>query len=90
MPGYVRGVYHDQLELQLEELEASATEDAVAAGTAEPDPPTVHGFTRKKAVRGPLPAHLPRERVIVPAPSSCPCCGGKLVEGRMLTIEPAW
>ena len=28
----------DQLELQLEELEASATEDAVAAGSAEPDP----------------------------------------------------
>ena len=56
----------DQLELQLEELEASATEDEVAAGTAEPAPPTVHGFTRKKPVRAPLPAHLPRERVVVP------------------------
>jgi transposase len=65
----------DQLELQLEELEASATEDAVAAGTAAPDPTTVHGFTRKKPMRGPLPAHLPRERVVVPAPPSCPCCG---------------
>ena len=70
----------DQLELQLEELEASATEDEVAAGTAEPAPPTVHGLTRKKPVRGPLPAHLPRERVVVPAPPSCPCCGGKLVK----------
>ena len=28
----------DQLELQLEELEASATEDIVAAGPVEPDP----------------------------------------------------
>src|ERR1700730_9954586 len=70
----------DQLELQLEELEASATEDAVAAGTAAPDPTAVHGFIRKKPVRGPLPAHLPRERVVVPAPPSCPCCGGRLVK----------
>jgi transposase len=68
----------DQLELQLEELEANATE--AAAGKAEPDPATVRGFTRKKPVRGPLPAHLPRERVVIPAPSSCPCCGGKLVK----------
>lgn len=70
----------DRLELQLEELEASATEDEVAAGSAEPAPPTVHGFTRKKPVRGPLPAPLPRERVVVPAPPSCPCCGGRLVK----------
>src|SRR6185437_11092 len=70
----------DQLELQLEELEASATEDEVAAGPAETDPTTVHGFIRKKPVRAPLPAHLPRERVVVPAPRSCPCCGGKLVK----------
>jgi transposase len=27
-----------------------------------------------------LPGHLPRERVVVPAPLSCPCCGGKLVK----------
>jgi transposase len=70
----------DQLELQLEELEASATEDEVTAGIAEPDPTTVRGSTRKKPVRGPLPAHLPRERVVVPAPSSCPGCGGRLVK----------
>jgi NAD(P)-dependent dehydrogenase (short-subunit alcohol dehydrogenase family) len=31
-------------------------------------------------VRGPLPAHLPRERVVVPAPCSCTCCGGMLVK----------
>jgi transposase len=78
----------DQLELQLEELEASATEDEVAAGPAAPDPTTVHGFTRKKPVRAPLPAHLPRERVVVPAPRSC-CCGRlvKLGEDVTETLE---
>jgi transposase len=70
----------DQLELQLEELEASATEDAVAAGSVEPDPTSVRSLTYKKPVRAPLPAHLPRERVVVPAPPFCPCCGGKLVK----------
>jgi transposase IS66-like protein len=24
--------------------------------------------------------HLPRERVVIPGPSSCPCCGGKLAK----------
>ena len=70
----------DQLELQFAELEVSATEDEVAARAAETEPTTVHGFTRKKPVRAPLPAHLPRERVVVPAPRYCPCCGGNLVK----------
>src|SRR5438105_15307089 len=70
----------DQMELQLEELEASATEDEIAVGTAEPDPTTVLGFTRKRPVRGPLPAQLPRERLVLPAPPSCPCCGGELAK----------
>ena len=38
----------------------------------------VHAFTRRKPVRGPLPAHLPRERVVLPGPTACPCCGGAL------------
>ncbi|MGI4802990.1 MAG: IS66 family transposase [Janthinobacterium lividum] len=71
----------DQLELQLEELEAACAEDEAALG---PDPdwedvpprPTV----RRKPVRGPLPAHLPRERVVVPGPTACPCCQGKLAK----------
>ena len=33
-----------------------------------------------RPVRAPLPAHLPRERVVIPAPSVCPCCQGKLVK----------
>ena len=69
----------DQLELQLEELQTSATEDAVAAEQAVTGSTTVRSFPRKKPVRAPLPAHLPRERVVIPAPSACPCCGGKLV-----------
>jgi len=68
----------DQLELQLEELKASASEDEFAA--ASQDRTVVPGFTRKKPVRAPLPAHLPRERVVIPAPAVCPCCGGKLAK----------
>ena len=68
----------DQLELQLEELEASATEDELAgkAKSAE-DGTVVTSFTRRKPVRTPLPEHLLRERVVLPAPAACPCCGGK-------------
>jgi transposase len=69
----------DQLEMQLEELETAAAEDKVAADAA-PDKTTVRPFTRAKPVRGPLPAHLPRERVVLPSPTSCPCCGGKLAK----------
>jgi transposase len=67
----------DQLELQLEEAAASAAEDEVAAAPAGT---AVHPFTRRKPVRAPFPTHLPRERVVVPAPKACPCCGGKLAK----------
>ena len=64
------------MELQLEELEAAVSEDA--ATTETPDDTKVRAFTRRKPVRAPLPAHLPRERVVIPASTVCPCCGGKL------------
>jgi len=71
----------DQLELQLEELAASATEDELAAkAKSGEDGTVVTSFTRKKPVRAPLPEHLPRERVVIPAPAVCPCCGGKLAK----------
>ena len=72
----------DQLELQLEELEATATEDALAAEAAAAKIASipVKSFERKKPVRAPLPAHLPRERVVIPALCSCPDCGGKLAK----------
>jgi transposase len=67
----------DQMELQLEELEATASE---AATTAAPDTSSVTAFARRKPVRAPLPGHLPRERVVIEAPSACPCCGGTLAK----------
>ena len=66
----------DQLELQLEELEAAATEDALAAEqAASGTDATVCAFTRRKPLRKAFPAHLPRERVVIEAPTSCSCCG---------------
>ena len=67
----------DQLELQLEEMEAAATEDALAAEQAavEDTTSTVRAFTRRKPVRKPFPEHLPRERVVIAAPTTCICCG---------------
>jgi transposase len=81
----------DQLELQLEELEASATEDELAAERAAAKTTTVAAFTRKRPSRKPFPEHLPRERVIAPAPSACLCCGSarlrKLGEDVTETLE---
>lgn len=69
----------DQLELELGELVAAATEDAAEAEVAEGGTaPRPEAPPRRKPFRGPLPAHLPRERVELPAPSACPCCGGRL------------
>jgi len=69
----------EQMELQLEELEAAATEDELAAEKAAARTPTVKPFQRKRPSRRPFPEHLPRERVVIAAPASCPCCGsGKL------------
>jgi transposase len=68
----------NQLEMQLEELETAAAEDQAAAeGSATT---SVRPFTRTKPVRAPLPAHLPRERVVIPSPTNCPCCGGRLAK----------
>jgi transposase len=80
----------DQMELQLEELEAAATEDELAAEKAARTQ-TVQSFQRKRPARKPFPAHLPRERVVIPAPESCPCCGStklsKLGEDITETLE---
>ena len=66
----------DQLELTLEELETAATEDELAAEMAATKTTKVASFTRKRPSRQPFPEHLPRERVIVPGPVACACCGG--------------
>ncbi len=62
----------DQMELQLEELEASATEDElVAEKAAARATTTVKAFARKKPSRQPFPEHLQRERVVIAAPTAC-------------------
>ena len=66
----------DQMEMELEELEAAASEDTMAAAVGT----DVGAFTRRKPVRAPLPAHVPRERVVIAAPTACPCCGGTLAK----------
>ncbi len=66
----------DQYELQLEELEASAATDALAAEKAAAKAAIPAPTERRKPSRQPFPAHLPRVRVVVPGPGACPCCGG--------------
>jgi transposase len=65
----------DQLEFQLEELEAAATEDELQAEKAAGALPAPYPSRRKRPVRKAFPDHLPRERVVIEAPSTCPCCG---------------
>ena len=81
----------EQMELQLEELEAAASEDEVAAEQAAAATIQVRAFSRKKPARQPFPAHLPRERIIVPGPTACACCGStrlaKLGEDVTETLE---
>ena len=80
----------DQLEMQLEDFEANATADEVAAQQA-PRATTVKSFDRRRPSRKPFPKHLPRERVVIAAPESCPCYGStrlsKLGEDVSETLE---
>jgi transposase len=74
-----RGALLDQLELQLAELQENASEAAAAAQLAAARAKIkVESFDRHKPARRPLPEHLPRERIVYPSPSACPCCGGTL------------
>ena len=81
----------DQMELQLEELEAKATEDEIDAQAASRRAATLPPALRRHPARKPFPEHLPRERIVVPAPASCPCCGSlklsKLGEDVTETLE---
>ena len=72
----------DQLELQLAELEEqvaqNAATDEIAALPAgsQSEPGAVSKPPRRRPARRPLPAHLPRERIIYPPSEVCPCCSG--------------
>lgn len=49
----------------------------------------MHGFERTKPARRPLPDHLPRERIVYPAPSVCGGALRKLGEDVTETLEVA-
>ena len=62
----------EQLELQLEDLQADDAE-------AEREMPAVDPAPRQRAPRKPLPDHLPRdEKRYLPPGDACPACGGGL------------
>jgi transposase len=89
-----RSAVLEQLELRLAEVEEDASEAEakarLAAATAAAAAVAVAAFERKKPARRPLPEHLPRERIVYPSPSMCPCCGGvlrKLGEDVTETLE---
>lgn len=89
----------EQLELQLGELEETRAQDEAEAEIKTPPPAgpfapaggeAKEEKERRKPARRPLPANLPRERVVHPAPSACPCRGGavrKLGEDVTETLE---
>jgi transposase len=80
-----------QMELELEELEAAASEDELAAERVAATATTVGSFTRKRPSRKPFAEDLPRERIVVPGPTACTCCGStrlaKLGEDVTETLE---
>jgi transposase len=73
----------DQLELQLGELveqvaQNAAADEIAASQSAQGEQRAATTSPRRQPARRPLPQNLPRERRVVPSPSTCPCCGGKL------------
>ena len=81
----------DQLELALEAAEATASEDEAAAAIAAAKTTTVAAFMRARPSRQPLPARLPRTRVVIPSPACCADCDSnrlsKLGEDITETLE---
>ncbi|MEZ5910768.1 MAG: IS66 family transposase [Hyphomicrobiaceae bacterium] len=68
----------DQIELALEDVETAFGVEDAAIEQAEPIARR-EGTEARRANRGQLPKHLPREEVVIaPAATSCPCCGGDL------------
>ena len=81
----------EQLELELEELVTTASEDELAAQAAAAKAQKVRAFTRKRPVRKPWPDDIEHERVVIEAPTTCACCGGsrlaKIGEDVTKTLE---
>ena len=66
-----------QLELRLEDLEENEAERQAAI--ADPPPSLGPSKSRRKAVRKPLPDHLPRETVVHEPEAVCGCCDRSLL-----------
>jgi len=74
-----RGAILEQLELALADMEEDAAQAETAAQMAAAKAKiAVRSFERRKPAPRPLPEHLPRERIVYPAPAGCLCCGGTL------------
>ena len=71
-------ISEEQIELALDDVETSFGVEDAAAEKAE----TIvraEGTKARRANRGHLPAHLPREETVIePETKACPCCGGAL------------
>ena len=70
----------DQLSLALEDLEQTlAAAEAALEGPAADGARPEGAKARRRTNRGALPAHLPREEVVVDLEDkACPCCGGAM------------
>nr|WP_242218776.1 IS66 family transposase [Shinella zoogloeoides] len=81
----------EQMELQLEDLVAAASEDELAAAAAATKSGNVRAFTRQRPVRKPWPEDIERGRVVIDPPTACACCGSsrlsKLGEDVTETLE---
>src|SRR5580698_7801674 len=67
----------EQLELRLDELQATQAENTTGSHTPAVAAPIA--IVAAKAARRPLPEHLPREvRTYPPKQKACPDCGGEL------------
>jgi transposase len=77
-----RSAVLEQLELRLADIEEDAAQAEaaaqMAANAAASANVKVQAFERRKPARRPLPEHLPREHVVYPSLTACPCCGGAL------------
>jgi transposase len=87
-----RSAILEQLELALADMEENASQAEAEAqmAAAASEKIKVATFERIRPARRPLPEHLPRERIVYPSPSTCPCCGGvlhKLGEDVTETLE---
>jgi transposase len=73
----------EQLELLIGELEEGAAESNTPTGQAEKKEPTTaqraRPSHREPGGRKPLPAHLPRERIVHEPAAACTCCGGTVL-----------